>query len=147
MKNFLLTLWLAAAIVFVSPANGFANDEPGGLSLAIVAEKDKSGDLLIDHGGKFQVVFTNRSNEPIRVWSRHCEPGYATLSFQVQEGNAAASLMCPRSTDWDWKMTPIKIMSVPAGGSLAWDIEPSDFFNGERQWKGVPEPNTGTVLA
>lgn len=146
MKNFPLTLWPVAAFVVLTAANGFANDEPGGLSLAIVAAKDKSGTLLIDHGGKFQVVFTNRSKEPIRVWSRHCEPGYATLSFQVQEGKGLPSAMCPRSTDWDWKSTPTKIMSVPPGGSAAWDIELSEFFNGERKWVGVPEPNTGNPI-
>ncbi len=116
-----------------------------GLSVAIRLKKDKSGTPTIDRDGKYQVVFTNHSKKPIRLWSEQCQLGHATLSFRVEDGDGMASLMHKRMAEpsgLSGYERPKTITILP-GETLAWEVAPSDFFWGERMWKGVPEPNTG----
>lgn len=115
----------------------------GNFSLAIVVEKDTSGDPIINRAGKFQVLFTNTSNKPIHLWDEWCQLGYETLSFRVEDGDGPSTLMYKQSHHGSsWKNKPPKTVAIPPGGTLSWNVTPSGIW-GNREWKGAPEPNTG----
>jgi ankyrin repeat protein len=113
------------------------------LSIAIVSARGKSGSLIINRAGSFQVRLTNRSSRPIRLWKEWCRFGYEALSFRAKDGSGQSSLMKkkPRSPS-DWENKPPKTITLPPGGAFSWEVTPSGIW-GEREWKNVPEPNTG----
>jgi ankyrin repeat protein len=113
------------------------------LSIAIVSTKGQSGSSIINRAGTFQVRLTNRSSKPIRLWKEGCHFGYEVLSFRAEGSNGKSSLMkkTPRSLS-DWENHPPKTFSIPPGGTFSWEVSPSGIW-GEREWKNVPEPNTG----
>ncbi len=115
----------------------------GGLSLAIVTEKDESGAHVIRHDEQLEVLFTNHSTEPIRLWNKGCQPGYRTLSFRVEDGDSPPCLMhkCSRHES-SWKNKHPITITIPPGETTSLNVGPSDIW-GEREWKNVPEPNTG----
>jgi ankyrin repeat protein len=146
MKALSAALWLAAIIIPQALAEGRSKHSQKGLSVAIVPAKDKSGSSTINRDGVFEVVFTNRSAKPIRLWSECCQLGYETLSFRCEGGNGQSSLMSKRGRhSWDWKNTPPQTITIPARGTFSWKVNPSRIW-GDFEWKGVPEPNTGKAI-
>lgn len=129
-----------------SPADllvDYDNHIVGDLSIAIIAGKNESGAHVIRHDGQFEVLFTNHSTKPIRLWNEWCRPGYRTLSFRVEDGDSPPSLMHKRAQhESHWKNNPSKTITIPPGETVSRDVGPSD-IQGEREWKGPPEPNTG----
>jgi ankyrin repeat protein len=129
-----------------SPADllvDYDNRIVGDLSIAIVAGKDETGAHVIRHDGQFEVLFTNHSTKPIRLWNEWCRPGYRTLSFRVEDGDSPPSLMHKRTQhESNWKSNPPKTITIPPGETISRELGPSD-FQGGREWKGAPEPNTG----
>ncbi len=143
MNRCLIVLSLLVASALASWAEG-ARGDTGSLSLSVIASKDESGNPMIDYNGKFWVLFTNRSNEPIRLWSERCQLGYSTLSFRVEDGGGPPAIMRKRIPDASaWKNKPPKTITVPTGGTYRWTVAPAAFFWGDREWI-APEPNTGT---
>jgi cytohesin len=143
MKYILILLGWVAVIMAPASAQGVQAIGQNTLVLAIVPTKDKSGASVIEHHGVFSVVFSNRSAKPIRLWSEYCQFGYETLSFRVEDGNGQSARMykvarCPS----DWKNQPPQTVTIPPGRTFSWKVVPSGIW-GEREWKGVPELNTG----
>ena len=143
MRHSLVSVCLAVLLASCATAE----EGPGnGLQLSIVASKQKSGSVSIDRGGVFAVLFKNTSDKLIHLWSEKCQYGYDTLSFRVEE-DGRTSLMCKRvPEDCDWKDYPPRTTTIPPGGTFSWEVSPSSFWWGERAWKGVPEPNTGSLV-
>src|SRR5438046_2387306 len=93
MKYPLGAVWLVAVAAILTPVEGVQDPSQNDLSIAIVPSKGKSGSSMIDRRGVFEVVFTNRSAKPIRLWSERCQPGYDAVSFRVEDGNSQPWLM------------------------------------------------------
>jgi ankyrin repeat protein len=143
MKDSLRALCVAAAVATTAWAEDAPAKKTGDLTIAIVPAKDKSGALVIDRDGEFPVVFTNRSDKPIRIWTERCRLGYETLSFRAEDESGQSSRMYqPARHSSDWRDAPPQTVTIPAGGTFAWKVMPGSIW-GERTWKGVPEPNTG----
>jgi ankyrin repeat protein len=146
MTNLLSALSLIAVAAYQSPAVGYENQSD--LSIAIVLPKDDSGASVIDRRKTFQVIFTNWSSKPIRIWSERCQFGHETMTFRIEEEERVKALMhkrTPRASAW--KDYPPKTITIKPGGTFEWNVGPSDFFWGEYAWKNVPEPNTGKPTA
>ena len=142
MRNSQVAISLFAVLAFVVPANGAG--KPNGLSVAIVIPKGKSGVPTIDREGTFQIVFTNRSDKPIRLWSEECQHSLETLSFRVEDGDVLPSVMSKRTPSPSaWKNRWPKTVTIAPGETLSWDVGLSAFNWGQPTWKGAPEPNTG----
>ena len=145
MNRGLIVFSLLILVASITLAEGVESGDSSGLSLNLVIGKDKSSGPTIDYNKKFQVLFTNRSKEPIRLWSERCQLGHATLSFRVEDGSGRATIMGKRIPDASaWKDHPPKSISIPPGGKYRWSVAPTAFFWGEREWFAPPEPNTGT---
>jgi ankyrin repeat protein len=115
----------------------------GGLSLAIVTDKEESGAHVIRHDGQFEVLFTNHSTKPIRLWNKGCQPGYRALSFRVEDGDSPPCLMHKRPQhESSWKNTHPITITIPPGETTSLNVGPPDIWT-EREWKNAPEPNTG----
>ena len=143
MKRWLTVFGVVVALARLSSAEDAPNHSPGNLSISIAAAKDGTGSWTIDRGGVFSVVFTNRSDKPLRLWSERCQLGYETLSFRVAAGDKGPTLMSqkPRVAS-DWRNKPPETLNIAPGGTFTWEVAPSSIW-GEREWRGVPEPNTG----
>jgi serine/threonine-protein phosphatase 6 regulatory ankyrin repeat subunit B len=113
------------------------------LHIAIAPEKDARGRLTIYHDKYFKVLFTNRSDKPIRLWNESCQPGHDTLRFRIVEKNGNSWTMRKARFDGDWEDYPLKTISIAAGGTYVWRVVPTDFQQGTRAWMGMPEPNSG----
>ncbi len=146
MNRCLIAISLLIVIALVTLTEGAERGDQGGLSLSMVIGKDESGRPTIDYHRKFHVLFTNRSKNPLRLWSEQCQLGYSTLSFRVDNGEGSATIMRKRTPDGSaWKNKPAKTITIPAGGSCRWAVAPAAFFWGQRQWT-APEPNTGMTF-
>ena len=144
MNRSLAVLLPMSVIALVTFGEGAAGSDQGGLSLAIVAGKANSGGPIIDYNKKFQVLLTNRSKEPIRLWSERCQLGHSTLSFRVEDGSGPPTIMRKRIPDASvWEANPPKTITIPAGASYRWNVAPTDIFC---EWIEPPAPNTGTPL-
>jgi len=143
MKHLLAALWLLGINVPHISADAAQKHRKSGLSIAIVLPKDNAGTPILNRGGVFQVVFTNHSPKPVRLWQEACQPGYETPTFRVEERKGPSWLMYKVSRHpSDWRNTPPQTITIPAGETFSWRIGPSEIW-GELVWKGVPEPNTG----
>jgi ankyrin repeat protein len=141
-RSFLVALMVATCVVDKDPAQ----EVSGGLSIKIVPTKTEAGAAIIDRGGKFKVVFTNHGKTPIRIWAERSPTGHDALWFGADD-SGQQSVMAKRQAklpDMVKSATPTE--AIAPGASLERDISPSEFFWGERKWKGVPEPNTGKAV-
>jgi ankyrin repeat protein len=146
MKVLSIARLLIAATVVVTPTASARDDNPAALSVVIDTHKNASGVPTINRDGKFRVVFTNRSRNPIRLWDEDCQPGYAMLSFRVEGGDDPPSRMYKRAARAsDWKNKPPKTITIRPGETFARVIVPSAIWS-ERAWIGTPEPNTGQKI-
>jgi ankyrin repeat protein len=113
------------------------------LAIAILPTKDKSGSNIIDHGGSFQVLLTNRSAKDLRLWSDKCQFGHETLSFRIVDGNGHTRMFSrapqPPATIDIMAMTE----TIPPRGTISRTIELSGVLGQGPEWKDVPEPNAG----
>ncbi|MFL5330029.1 MAG: ankyrin repeat domain-containing protein [Gemmataceae bacterium] len=142
--RYCLALSLLTVLIFNPPTKAVEGRNQDDLSLAIVVGKDESGASVIRRDGKFQIVFANRSDEPIRLWSEECRFGHDALSFRFTEEESTPALMRKRLPGVTaWRNQPPKTIVIPAGGTFHRDVHPAGFFWGERAWIGGPEPNTG----
>ena len=143
MKLLLPALLIAAVVVQDTHCAEAAEESPTGLSVAIVPTKDENGTKTIDRDGLFSVLFADRTDKPIRLWSENCQLGYGTLSFVAKEDERPGSKMYLHERySWDWKNMPPETITIPPQGTFSWEVTPGAIW-GERIWKGVPEPNTG----
>ncbi|HZY88461.1 MAG TPA: ankyrin repeat domain-containing protein [Gemmataceae bacterium] len=144
MKNALVALSLFATLLVVASAAGAEERASAGLSAAIFAGKGKSGTPIIDRSGTFQVVFTNHSKKPIRLWSEECQLGYATLAFRVEDSDGVASRMhksiAEPPTYWGYKRA--ETITILPGKTFAWEVAIDSKYRGSG-WTGEPGPNTG----
>jgi ankyrin repeat protein len=146
MISIVFPLWLIAVTASHTPA--IEDDKQSDLSIAIVLPKDDSGVSLVDRRKTFQVVFTNRSAKPIRIWGERCQFGHESMTFRFEEDERVTALMHKRAPDASaWKNHPPKTITINPRATFDWIVGPSDFFWGERAWKNVPEPNTGKPMA
>ncbi len=145
MKNAPVAISLLATLLIAALAAGAEEEASAGLSAAIVAGKGKSGTPVIDRAGTFQVVFTNHSQKPIRLWSEGCQLGYSTLAFRVEDGDGVASLMHKAIAEpplyWGYKRA--ETITIPPGKTFAWEVALHDQNRGPAEWTGEPGPNTG----
>jgi ankyrin repeat protein len=146
MKDSRIAFSFFATLLVAAPTAAAEEKLSSGLSIAIVVEKDKASTPTINRDGVFQVVFTNRSKEPIHLWSENCQPGYETLSFRVDDGAGVPSLMYKRTPDLsNWRNKPSRTITLLPNQTFTWEVGPSHIW-GERVWKGAPEPNTGRMV-
>jgi ankyrin repeat protein len=146
--------YLLAALSFaVLPAAGPRDQAVEGgagdqrLSVAIVPSRSDSGASTIERDGVFSVRFTNHSEKPVRLWSERCRFGYQTLSFRYDDGSRRSSRMHRvAQSSSDWRNRPPKTVTIPPGATFSWEVAPSAIW-GDREWHGVPEPNTGKSIA
>jgi ankyrin repeat protein len=147
MKPLIAAVAATLATALLVPADDQADDSTQALSIAIVTDKNAQGAAVINRDGEFSVVFSNRSQTPIRLWDAHCEPGYETLSFRFEDDDGTPSRMHPLPRhSRDWKNKPPATLTIPAGATLSWRVRPSSIWGG-RIWTGVPEPNTGKPVS
>jgi len=135
MKCSLVPILLLGVIAFVAPTTAAEDRNPPGLSIAILVDKNDSGARTIKPRGRFQVVFTNQTERPIRLWDDECQFGWETLSFRAKENDGTTSLMHrPAIGASYWKNKRLKTIVIPPGDTFIWDVNPS-------RWAGAPEPN------
>ena len=136
---------IAVCVFAAAASRALAGDAASltGLSIAIVPTQSKDGSFSIDRDGTFAVRFTNRSEQPLLLWTENCELGYDTLSFRVEHGSGGITPMylSPRGS-WEWINHPLKTLAIAPGETMSWRVGPSDIW-GDYVWMGVPEPNTG----
>jgi len=124
--------------------HGVGDQRHDDLAIAISLAKDNSGSNVIDHGGSFQVVFTNRSAKPIRLWSDKCQVGHEALAFRIADSNGRTwAIYRPPVNPPAWNEPLAMTETIPPRGTISRAIEPSGDVRGQPEWKGVPEPNTG----
>jgi ankyrin repeat protein len=69
------------------------------------------------------------------------------LSFRVSEEGSSSWLMCKRDLHpLDWRHFPPVWIAIAPGKTFLWEVIPPRIFWGEREWKDVPEPNTGKLV-
>jgi hypothetical protein len=147
MRTPIVALSLVALTAFVPQTQAGGDRNADGISVAIVVAKDNAGTPTIERAGKFQVVFTNQSNKPIRLWSDECQLGHDMLSFQVENDSGKQSLMTKRAVSPSaWTNKRPQTVTIEPGETFAWDVGLAEFFWGDRMWKDVPEPNTGKLV-
>ncbi len=111
----------------------------GGLVVTIVPSRDKIGTTYIDRGGSFSVLFTNRTENPIRLWNAECQPGYAALSLRIVDDNNQSTVLCKQPREFsDWNDVPPRSFTIAPGSTVPWRVS-----HPCQDWKGLPEPNTG----
>jgi ankyrin repeat protein len=117
------------------------------LSITIIPPRTQGGSDVIDRGDGFQVVLTNHSSMPIRIWNKTCQPGYEALSFRVQEGDGTSWIMSKRVAPAEsWQKAPLGTSTIAAGETLVIRVKPGDFFWGCPMWQAVPAPNSGKPI-
>src|SRR5262245_22888311 len=113
MKYF-VTLLVIAVIAPGAAAEGPKDQSPGGLSIALVPTKVESGSSIIDGGATFEVVFTNKSAKPMRLWRERCQLGHGALSFRVDAEKGQSSLMSKSMPDSSaWEDEPPQSLTIP----------------------------------
>jgi ankyrin repeat protein len=115
----------------------------GDLAIAISLTQDHSGSNIIDHGGSFQVLFTNLSAKPIRLWSDKSELGYGTLSFRIVDADGRTWAIDQPSGRGTYHDIPDLTETIPPRDTVSREIEPSRGIPGMPEWRDLPEPNTG----
>ncbi len=84
----------------------------------------------------FDVVVTNTSGEPVRLWREWCSWGYFNLSFVVTDEDGKTASVTKRPRGWD-KNIP-DWMIVPPGGHMVFEVA----FD-ETIWRDAPLPERG----
>lgn len=147
MHHWLITVVFVVLLRQLSVADESAPDGGADVSVAISAARDEANKLTIDRSGVFSVVLTNHTDKPLRIWSERCQWGYGTISFRVSpDGKQFTNmLMRPRAAS-DWENLPPDVVHIAPKSTFTWEIAPSSIW-GEREWQGVPEPNTGKPVS
>jgi ankyrin repeat protein len=134
-------------LLFALAPRAVAQTAPAGadLKVEISPTKDDLGRLTIKHHEHFNVLLTNRSDKPIRLWYQFCEPGHDTLNFRITDKNGNSWTMRRVPLDDYWDNFPLKTITIAAGETYVWRVEPTQ-IQGTWSWTGVFEPNSGEDL-
>lgn len=132
-------LLLAIATTGDPPRDDAAREQPGpALAVRIVpsAYRERAGRSI---GGRFHVVVTNVSKQPVRLWKEWCSWGYFNLSFVVTGEDGKTSVVKKHGRNWannfpDW-------MIIPPGDHLVYEVT----FD-ETVWEGAPARPPGRDL-
>ncbi len=145
MRRTILSILLLDCVVAlahpVAAQTGPAGPEPG-LLLSIVRTKDTFfPQLYLAHDEQFELVFTNRSNQSIRLWDPWCQPALSALSLRFTDKKANSWTMHrPLSNPDHADLRPRTSMLAP-GASYTWRVKPTDFSHAKTKGTTLPEPN------
>ena len=108
------------------------------ISLAAPRPPDKSPPLVALAAGSPQliVVFTNKGQGSVRLWSDSCSWGYESLSFELTDPEGRISRVTRAELVWD-KNVP-KWDELSSGASRAMDVTLS-----AADWRGLPKVKPG----
>lgn len=135
-------LAVAAALLGLTiPADGPGDDGPApSLSVRIVPTsfRERIGRVieLYRPSQHFQVVVTNVSAKPVRLWREWCSWGYFGLSFVVTDGDGNPVVVKKRARSWpknypDWT-------TLEPGDHMVFEVS----FD-EPIWQDAPMPEPG----
>ena len=125
------------------------------LSLQIeLDDADNAG--TIDFDRSFRIVLTNNSNQAIRITHPDHRKGYDRLSLQFTNSRTGTQHVATRSTravrDAAGSEIPSnepggEIIEIAYGESVFFEIALGQMNADEREWSGVPVPNSGVNYA
>src|ERR1700722_3794060 len=85
---------LAFEVGWADVASAFG--EGKALSIHINVSRDNAGNLILPHGEAFEVIITNHSDQPLKIWEEECQPGSRSLTFRVKSGGGDLSIVQKR---------------------------------------------------
>jgi len=130
-----LTLW--------APCRSVPGQAIQSLSIDIVAPTNAAGKRYLPHEEKFEIRFSNSSNDPLLLWDEDCRFGYGALRFEVKVDGESHTVHRREVPTHVWTNFPPETVIVPGKGSFSRKVSLTGFFWGEREWISPPEPNTG----
>ncbi|MFT3881676.1 MAG: ankyrin repeat domain-containing protein [Gemmatales bacterium] len=119
-------------------------DEP----LALRIDTDKPG--IIDYDKPIQVVITNTSDKPIRLWKHNIKNGYYQLTFQfINARTGEKHLVSKREIEGDeyWKLRnhgddrDSETVTIAPKATKNIEVTFSGYTWGHNMWTGLPSPN------
>jgi hypothetical protein len=108
------------------------------ISLAAPRSSDESPPLIALTAGSPQisVVFTNKGEGSVRLWSDSCSWGYESLSFELTDSKGRISRVTRAELVWD--------KNVPAWDELASGASrATDVTLSAAAWRGLPKVKPG----
>lgn len=132
--------WVPAFVCIVATVlslGGHATEPeaPPPLTVRIVPTQyhEKTGRTI---SGDFQVVLTNVSDRPVRLWREWCSWGYFSLSFVVTGEDGKSVAVRKKSRGWDKNYPDATI--VPPGDHFVFRVSFDDAI-----WQDSPLPERG----
>ena len=136
----LLAIPFALALVIT---NAMAEDSPIALYIAVPIHNgerriENIEYIFQDNTAHFDVIVTNTSDKPQRIWREWCSWGYFGLTFEFKDENGKKWFAKKEGQDWtvnapDW-----------------WTLEPHEslvievYFADSKIWRGFPSPDNGS---
>lgn len=110
----------------------------GGLELSI-AVPENNGKRTISLDKTFQVVLTNRTGKPLKIWEDSNSWGYAALRFEITEG--AGGNVVVRKKERDWRKNMPTFWAIDDGERVTYDVS-----LGSDEWEGLPKGLSGATV-
>lgn len=140
MKMLLLSIQLALAL---AATNSLAEDSPIAVYITIPTDNgerriDNVEYIFQDNAAHFDVIVTNTSDKPQRIWREWCSWGYYGLTFEFTDENGKKWFACKKGRGWT--------MNAPD----RWTLEPHEsmvievYFADSKIWQGFPLPSNGS---
>lgn len=135
------------AIVFAPPV--IAHD---GLEISIEVEATRDGTPVIELDKHFGIVFTNNSDEEIRIWHPKSRTGFYALTLESRNlttGETFTSIRGQTDDDRHFRTSlengdaGERFVSIAAGEEYRVKVRLLDHAMSDRAWQEIPHPNTG----
>lgn len=118
--------------------------------LSVQIDLDESSDNpTIDLSQSFNVVVTNRSDRPLRLWSPVTQSGYYQLSFTFVNARTGKTYVARKRTIDDepfWVGLSrdddpnAEVVTIAPQDNFKFQVNFSWFASGDREWEGLPGP-------
>ncbi len=164
MKRQLLPCWMFVVVELFNfssggqtlceatqPSKANSSNDAGGDPLQIRIDlRTQMGSMHIDK--LFRVVVANTSDQPQRIWHPSSRAGYYQLSFQFEDPQTKEKFVArKRKIDDDafWialannNEPDLETVEIAPGDDFTYQIIFNGFKWGEREWQGLPDPNSG----
>jgi hypothetical protein len=129
------TLLLGFLLIAMAIASTAAAAEPG-LEVSIAVSKMDNGERVLRYSAKdkphFDVVVTNISNQPQRIWREWCSWGYFDLDFELTDQGGKTWKAKKKPANWTRNFPSYQILEPH--DSLVIEVE----FANPDTWEGFP---------
>jgi hypothetical protein len=129
---------LASLAVFYTSVAFTAEDSSISVSIAIPHHQSNQRELEYSvNNPHFNVIITNTSNKPKRIWDEECGFGYYGLSFEFTDASGKTWMVKKGPTAFS--ANGVAFWTVDAHESLVLDVQ----FSDADIWEGFPLPQAG----